>query len=433
MTDFGAGDRIRLDWIVVGVVVMLCIGIFLYLSAGRQYALRDSATGFNGLDRWLNSQGHVTQSFTGGWPLDRDTVGLLIQPIYDTYPDTDRSAAKTEQEFLLQPEEFDQSLEIIHDKAQSVPSLVMLPKWRSGLRLTGFGHPVLIVPRPAVQTILHGLVGPDVGRVFYARTPFSELSLAADDGLVAKLYAAQVFEGRGCEPIVGRRGAMIFGLCPLPGDGDQNQVYVLSDPDLLNNHGLSLGDNARIAAQLLPEIAGDRRIVIDYSDGNWLTEPERAVQRERTWEDLKRLFEPPFLTLWIGAALLLAVAIWRGGIRSGPIVSSQSPLGTGKRTANRVRARLMRMTDQDGALLSDYIDTRLRACATSLFGTSHKLSGQPEEAYLKYVRSKHPDQASHLERVIGAIRALPPHIAAADAISHVDQFELILEQLAHDP
>jgi hypothetical protein len=430
VTGFEPAGRVRLDWIIIGVVVTLCVGIFLYFSAGRQYALRDSAVGFDGLEYWLKSQSHAAQSFAGGWPLNRDTVGLLIQPVYDAHPDAERSAAKTKDELLLQSDEFDQQIDVIRDKALSVPSLVILPKWRSGMRLTGLAHPFLIVRGSDTQKVLHQVVGPEVGPLSFARTPFSEFSLALDQNLVARIYAAQTFEGRGCEPVLGRPGAMLLGACPLSGGGEK--IYVLSDPDLLNNHGLILGDNARIAARLLPELAGEHRIIIDYSDENWLTEPEQVIERERTWDDLKRLFEPPFLALWAGAGLLLALAIWRGGIRSGPVAHPQTGLGTGKRTANRVRARLMRLTDQDGALLSDFIDTRLRARAAKVFGTTHKTSDSPEQAYLKFVRARRPELASRLDNLIQAIRVLPPHISADDAIAYVDQFELILEQLADD-
>lgn len=431
-TGFQSTNRIRLDWIIVGVVIAICVGIFLYVMAGRQYALRESASGFDGLDRWLNSQSHATQSFMGGWPLDRSTVGLLVQPLYDTRLDTDRTAAKTKEELLFQPDEFDQDIEVIRDKAQSVPSLIILPKWRSGMRLTGFGHPFLIAQRTDLETILHGLVGPEVGGLHFARRPFLDYELAADPQLNARIYAAQTFAGNGCDPVVGKPGEMLLGLCPLPGSEGEQQVYILSDPDLLNNHGLTLGDNAWIAAQVLPQIASDQRIIIDYSDRNWLTAPENVVARERTWDDLKRLFEPPFRVLWIGAGLLLALSIWRGGLRSGPVVGLAPTLGTGKRTANRARARLMRLTDQDGAMLSDYVDTRLRALAATLFGNTQMTVGTPEEAYLKYVHARKPDLATQLDRLIQTIRALPPHLGADDAISYIDQFELILEHLAND-
>lgn len=425
--------QIRLDYIVVGLVIVLSLGVFFYLTAQRQYVLRESVNGFEGLKIWLNSEDHAAQSFTGGWPLDRSSIGLLIQPVFDTRPGTDRKAAQTKEELLFQADEFDQTIPVILEKARSVPSLIILPKWRTGMRLTGFGHPFLLAPHHDLENVLHQITGPDVGRLYYMPNPFSDFRYQADDAtMMARTYAGQVFEGAGCEPIIGKQGAMVLGLCPLPGGEDQDQVYILSDPDVLNNHGLRLGENAQIATGLLPEIAGGNRIVIDYSDQNWLTEPEQIAKRERTWEDIAQIFGYPFRVLWIGAALLLGLAVWRGGVRNGPILYQRLSLGSGTRTANAARARLMRLTGQDGALLSDFVDTRIRAEAAEVFGPAHFATDGTEAAYLRYIRSRQPKVADKLQDLLQTIRALPAHLKASDAITYVDQFESILERLADD-
>ena len=307
----------------------------------------------------------------------------------------------------------------------------VLPKWRSGLRLTGLGHPVLRAPLQSVQDTLQQIVGPQVGQVRYIPAPFTAFDFESDgETLAAEIYAAQVFDGAGCDPIVGEPGTLLLGLCPLNGDR-QNKVYVLSDPDLLNNHGLRLGDNAGIAATLLPQLAADKRVVIDYSAENWLTEPEQIVQRERSWEDLARLFAYPFNILWAGAALLLGLAIWRGGLRSGPVDRPDRRAGAGNRSANLVRARLMRLTDQDGALLSDYVNARMQVQAAATLGPARS-GDAAEDAYLRYVRARAPQLAQKLEGILERIRTLPAHLDAADAIEHVDRFELTLEQIVHD-
>lgn len=420
-----------LDKVAIGFVIVLGVGVLWYFIAHQQYALRNSAVGFDGLRIWLSSEERSAQSFAGGWPLNRESVGLLLQPVFDTQLDIKRATAATEEELLLQPDEFDQRAAVIREKSQAVTSLVVLPKWRSGLRLTGAGHPVLRAPLPQVQDTLHQIVGTKVGQVHDLPTTFSEFDFESDKGtLAAKIYAAQVFDGVGCDPIIGEPGAMLVGLCPLRG-APKKKVYVLSDPDLLNNHGLRLGDNARIAATFLPELAGEKRIVIDYSDKNWLIAPRKIVKRERSWKDLARLFGFPFTILWVGAALLLGLAIWRGGLRNGPVDRPGLRAGIGNRSANLVRARLMRMTDQDGALLADYVDARMQVQAAATLGSA--LSGEAaEKAYLRYVRERAPALAEKLERVLARIRILPAHLDAAEAIEHVDQFESTLEQIVHD-
>ncbi|MEO1331799.1 MAG: hypothetical protein AAFW46_19395, partial [Pseudomonadota bacterium] len=49
--------------------------------------------------------------------------------------------------------------------------------------------------------------------------------------------------------------------------------------DLLNNHGLRLGDNAAIAAALLPDFADGGLAVIDYTTRIWVIERTRRERR----------------------------------------------------------------------------------------------------------------------------------------------------------
>ena len=204
-----------------------------------------------GLQVWLKSQGVEAQSFSGGWPIRVDTVGLNIIPIYDSQLDEDREPPKDKQEFLLQQDEYDLYERGIDDKVSRVPSLVVLPKWRSGMRLTGLGHPVLLVERDRIAGILRQITGDRGARLGYSPSPFTDFDVAGHPDQKARLYAAQMFTAEECDPLIGRRDAMVLARCPLPGDEqDQDSILVLSDPDLMNNHGLRLGDNAHVVRDL---------------------------------------------------------------------------------------------------------------------------------------------------------------------------------------
>ena len=132
----------------------------------------------------------------------------------------------------------------------------------------------------------------------------------------------------------------------------------------------------------------------------------------------------------MGAALLLGLAIWRGGLRNGPVDRSPQPGEAGNRSANQVRARLMRLTDQDGALLTDYVSARMQVRAAAALGPALR-GDAAEEAYLRFVRVRAPKLAQRLQDILDRIRTLPAHLDAAEAIEHVDQFEQTLEQIAH--
>ncbi len=421
----------RPEMLFIGIFAVLCLAVLWFFSSQQQQQLRGSATGLDGLQVWLSSEGHDANSFAGGWTIDADTIGLLVMPLYDTDLGEDRVAPQTKEELIFQQDEYDLDRFGIGRRADLVQTMAVLPKWRTGLRLTGLGHPALLVDRTAAQNTLQDVAGVSVGKLRHIPRPFNDFAYTAIDGtrLTARLYVAQVFDGNGCAPIIGDVGEMVLGWCTSGGGAD---ILVLSDPDLFSNHGLRLGDNAMIAADLLPSLAQDGKILIDYSRSVWITEDSQVVARDRTWADLKRFFEFPFSVLWLGGAILMLIVLWRAGLRYGPIGMPQSKLGASKLQAIAARARLMRLTGQDGALLSDYVAARITAVSSAIFGAAYPGAAAKEAAYLKYIARSDPAQAENLSTLLAEIRSLPPQISSTQAITYVNAFERTLEQLAHD-
>ena len=422
----------RPELLLIGIFVAIAIAVLLYFSSQQQQQLRSSATGMDGLEIWLSAEGHDAQSFAGGWTINAETLGLVITPLYDSDLSAVRVGPKTKEELLFQQDEYDLWRWQIEGRASLVQTMVVLPKWRSGVRLTGLSHPALLVDRERTEAALHVITGDAIGAVGHIPRPFSDFAYQspAGDRLTARLYVAQVFEGRGCDPIIGDIGEMVLGFCTV--DGTQDDILVLSDPDLLNNHGLRLADNARIAASLLPQLAQDGRILIDYSQDLWITQRQEAVQHQRSWSDFLRYFEYPFSVLWIGGIFLMCITFWRAGLRYGPILDARTKLSARKGQAISARAKLMRMTGQDGALLDDYVTARMNAVSSALFGPTISGTATKEQAYLKHMKRLHPALTEKLTSLLEEMRGLPPHLPATAANSYVEAFELTLEQLAHD-
>jgi len=437
-----AASRTRPKGPSLEMAVMLVIGAAVliggwYLLSHRQQTLRQSPAGLDGLQVWLAANGLSAQNFAGGWPIDETSVGLMVIPVYDTLPDTDRVEPRTKEELLVQQDEYDLTAAVIAQKAQQVPVLVVLPKWRSGMRLTGLAHPALKVETERLNKIVRKLTGDKRATLAHARQPFTGFTYRAEDGdyLAPEIYAAQTIQSGVCTPVIGTDDAMLLAECPLESadeDAARNTVLILSDPDLLNNHGLRLGDNASIALDFLRATAGTDTIIIDYSRSSWLIDPASLPERERTWDDLARFFEPPFLTLWLGAAVLLALAIWRSSMRYGPVLAQDLSPGAGKDIAVQARARLMRRSGQDGALTREYAAARIAATASTLFGPAHARHYSGEDAFLTYTERRHPALAPRLRTVLDGIRRLPARLSAAEAIHQIDQLEQILEQITHD-
>lgn len=430
----------RIEFLVIAAVCAIVLLAVWYVMSQRQQTLRSSPSGLDGLQVWLTSNDVTSYNFAGGWPIDQTTVDLLILPVYDTALDVARTPPGSKEEYLLQTDEFDFATDAILTKAQTVPTLIVLPKWRSGMRLTGMAHPVLLIEPGKIKDTLEEVTGGGTAELVYGRTPFTEFSYRTTDGstLGARLYAAQMFRKEGCDPIIGTSDAMILGSCPLPADapsdvnGARDRVLVLSDPDLLNNHGLRLGDNAQIAADFLSSQTNEGNIVIDYSRTSWLRDPFQEPVRERTWADLSRFFGPPFLILWLGAGFLFALFLWRAALRYGPILHERTATGSGKALAIEARARLMRLSGQDGALVHEYAAARISAVAAALFGPSHARHYASEDEFLSFADRQHPGEADRLRSVLAEIRRLPTHAHAGEAIHLIDEFEQVLEQITHD-
>lgn len=426
---------LRSEVILIAVVVMIGLGALLYLASQRQQELRASPSGIDGLAHWLNANDIETRPFFGGWSVNISTVGLNVIPLYDTRLDRDRAAPSTVEELLFQTDEYDLRLPVLREKIAQVQSLVILPKWRTGMRLTGLAHPVLIAEPAVTASALAAILGRDVGPVALSQDAFSRYDYQSDGGetLSAELYIAQTFEGRGCQAIIGEVGRMVLGACPLSAGGQGSFVFILSDPDLLNNHGLRLGDNAWIARDLFQSWAGERTVFLDYSRRNWMIEERSGDVRERSWSDLARLFDYPFSLIWLAGGLALALTLWRSGLRFGPLPPEQTELGASSAQVVRVRARLLRLTGQDGALLGEFVTARLSATAARLRGPTYERRTNDEAAVLRHAARRDRALAHNLEQVLAEIRSLPPTLAAAEAIRYVDALEVCLERVTNDP
>jgi hypothetical protein len=433
MTDSATprGSGIRIDMLIVAVVAALGLAAVTYVLSQRQQELRSSPVGLDGLQIYLTSQRINSQVFSGGWVVDPNPIGLLVLPLHDTDPSTDLIPPGTKEELLFQQDESDQGWDTLRGKLDRMPGLVVLPKWRSGMRLTGIAHPALLVDGARVELVLRGLTGDQSMRVTRSRQVFTALPYTGTAGEAYKtdLYAAQLFTAPSCTPIIGMREAALLASCPLR--GSTKRVMVLSDPDLLNNHGLRLGDNAVIARDVLRNLAGDDTIFVDYSRDDWFADSDEPITHERTWADLIRLFQPPFRALWLGAGFLLALVLWRSFRRAGPVSESAGAV-LDKLQAIQARARLMRLTGQDGTMLGDYAAARIAATAARLVGPGQaRLIGE-EQAFLRFVARRSADLSSRLATVLTHLHDLPKRVPAAVAIGHIDELERILELIAHD-
>lgn len=420
------------DLAVFGLFGVLILGFFWFASGARDVHIRHAPVGFDGLGVWLKSNGTEATSFHGGWYIDPEVYGLRVLPLFDTDLTAMRPEPQTKEELLFQQDERDLRQDVVAEKLDTLPTLLVLPKWRSGMRLARVAHPALLDPQGDVTRVLQQALGTDA-TVVPVRGAFADFPVVVDGvSHTARLYAPQVIEGSGCTPLIGTAERMVLGECAIPsGEGYDIYVHVLSDPDLFNNHGLRLGDNALIAKTLLPEIAGEWPILIDYSTSTWVS-TFVTTRRDREWSDLARFFEPPFTILWLGFLALTLLVLWRAGLRYGaPIRVYDDGPGAAKSVSIDAKARLLRLSGNDPALLSAFVAQRLQGAASDILGP-HRPPGDALEAILRRLSRQAPDLATNLRNAAEAAREIDPTAPQADVVARLDHFEETLEKVMHD-
>jgi len=439
MSETATGRRV--PWIT-GLLVMGLAALLLvaYLGSDRSPRLERSAIGFDGLPIWLERDAIPTRHFAGGGALSADNVGLRILPLFDDYiGDFALPFQVGDPDPYLTAELRSISRGVVEAKVRTLPTLIVYPKWRDGVRRTGMIHPdFLIFPDRPAQFMSEGFVAEDDA----AYRPASPLSLpmlrgAGTDVTTAERIGIPRAYGGGFVEVHAPQWADVPANCtPIVGDTDRALVqscrwegwafWVVSDPDLLNNHGLMHEGNPAFASALVADIAGGGDVLLDYSLQAWIGDSSRIG---RSWSDLLRYFQPPFLWLWVAAAFFFLLAFWRGSVRDRPAVNAFGfAHGAARRAVFRSQARLMRHTRRDGALVRALAQARISELCSQLLGRDSR-GGDPTERLIAFIVRKNEGVAHELTRVLNDIAALPDRISPEAASVELARLETVYEEV----
>ncbi|MGO4566969.1 hypothetical protein AB4Z52_18270 [Rhizobium sp. 2YAF20] len=372
------------------------LGLLLGLAAWALFALsRDgdydrSPLGYKGLQLWLQAKGiavirsdaHVTRA--------RSEVSLRIQPL----PTSQRDATKT------QPGDGKTSgrLEpwIYGAKLYERPTLIILPKWRDSVLNDGLAQESGLLPfadlyRDLARIYLRDLHLKRLGPEFEE----AQLTLVPNQTEKVALYRAQLFDRSAlpshCTELAGMQSGALLLRC-------QNSVtiYLLSDPDLLNNHGLALASNAAFAVSMIRNLRGAGETRPIYLDTNGqLLDSEKPTSEGRTYQrsatDLKRFFAYPLSVVWGTVLVIAVICFWRGAYRFGPPLDERSPnIELSKTAAIEATARLLRLSGNDGRMTAQFVQHLLADKAILLFGHG---AGNQTGVERMFQRLAHRDQA----------------------------------------
>ncbi|WP_267552168.1 hypothetical protein [Rhizobium rhizogenes] len=353
---------------------LLFLGLLLALAALALFGSpRDgdydrSPLGNKGLQLWLQSKGiavvrsddHVTRS--------RSEISLRILSL----PTSQDGAAETQTD----DDKTDGHLKswIYEAKLYDLPTLVIVSKWRGSVAKDGIAREAGLLPLADLNSELAKIYLPDL-RLKRLGPEFEEaqLQLPPDQPGKIALYRAQLFDRSKlpghCKELAGTPAGALLLRCE-----NGFAVYLLSDPDLLNNHGLALADNAAFAVSLIKNLRGaDETRPVYLDTKGQVLEGEQPVDEGKTYErsatDLKRFFAYPLSVIWGTILLVVVICFWRGAYRFGPpVTDGSSHIEISKTAAIEAMARLLRLSGNDGRMAAQFVQHLLADKAMLLFG-----------------------------------------------------------------
>jgi hypothetical protein len=237
-------------------------------------------------------------------------------------------------------------------------ALVVLPKRRGR---ADPGHPTWLASSKLVDSddvdhILH-----DIDPTARIQRGSGDLQLPAGSrGLQAILSDPQLITSAVMTPVIRRAASQGDGILLGKVRLGSAEIWVLSDPDLIANHGLGKGDNAAIAIDLMRQAMPSGGVAI-------FDEVIHGFAQEANL--LQGLLHLPLLVASIAAACTLIALLLAASIRFGSPRQLDPVLAAGKLTLIGNAAALLAVKDRRAALSERYLRVDFAELAQRLGAT----------------------------------------------------------------
>jgi len=190
--------------------------------------------------------------------------------------------------------------------ADAFQILLVLPKWRGVVdpRRPGWLSAAVIHPVERIEGLLDSL-NLNAALVRPEADELGEWDIL--EGLEPELNAPQLLRSDSLKTIWScEKGTLLAQWIVDP--NIEETILVLSDPDLISNHGLGLGDNAELAVSVVRSLAGANGAVIF----------DETVHGFRVTRSLWRgFFEFPLVLVTVQMTLVAASLLWLAVLRFG--------------------------------------------------------------------------------------------------------------------
>ncbi|MGZ8997743.1 MAG: hypothetical protein ACXW2T_02700 [Allosphingosinicella sp.] len=332
---------------------------------GRGHAMSVSAIGFHGIVEMLRLTGSRERLIRDQADLDtEDLVVVALEPRFDIRLAKEGTPAP------------DDRLASLIERRRGKATLVVLPKWsvmadpkKSGwVRSSGMHEPGLMefLLRSVAKVKAHQ--GDTSSRVARGRDVMAGIDIPLPSEV-------QAISGDGIEPLLATPGGR--SILARHGDGP---LYILADPDLLNNQAMKDPARARAALAMLAALnsTGAETVAFDLTLNGFGKKPSA----------LKLAFEPPFLALTVAIFVAALLAGLHGAFRFGPAAEEGRAIAFGKAALVANSAGLFRIAGREHRTGGAYAEL-VREEAARISGAPN-LRGEELDAYLD--RFSKPDE-----------------------------------------
>jgi hypothetical protein len=383
VTSNGFSAKTMITLVLVSLVSLLGLAL---LSAyepelksgndGATHALSKSSVGYAGMVQLLVNLGEATLLSRKEVGDDQERATLVIAPTLNTDPDQ------------------------IADISHFGPLVVLLPKWSaaSSQERRGWSEIVGRVPtRDALRLLPEEWLGPDgqttltqsdgAQRIVFSYRSFVK-DVAVQLGQSQPIKSLRVISGENWITVLaGPTGGAIIAK------HKSKNIYVVADPDLFNNAGLSNLANARLLRHFLDDIREEDPIIFDLTLNGFQRQPNLA----------RVAIEPPVLGATLCMALAGILVGLQAAVRFLPPATGVRAVALGKRALADNTAGLIRMGRREHRMALPFAQLVKRQVAKAISAPAN-LDPVALTATLDRVSemSKSQLRFSHLEAQAGA-------------------------------
>jgi hypothetical protein len=166
----------------------------------------------------------------------------------------------------------------------------------------------------------------------------------------------QVIENTRLRPVVAVGGQVLVGEVP----GGSRRIWIVSDPDILSNHGLFSGRNVEFAIRLVNALRPAQAGVVFSELAYGTPAPSTTVN------PLTMMLQFPFIIVTLQLLAASALLLWAAMPRFGVPVPAPEMLAAGKQRLVQNAATLLRFSSHPEIIIANYVRLSVRGVAREL-------------------------------------------------------------------